>query len=120
MKYLKGVLFLWMSISCGRKKIPSDVLPIDQMKLVVWDMMKMDEYYIRITLRDTLHQLNQEQFKLYSKVFGAYNITKQQFYSSYDYYQSNPVAFKTLIDSIDAVASRQKTVGYNKKYSNSK
>ncbi len=117
MKYLKFLFFVCIVAACGRKKIPADILPINQMKLVMWDMMKMDEYYVRITLRDTLHLLDQEQFRLYAQVFTAYDITKQQFYKSYDYYQSNPVAFKTLIDSIDAVSSRQKTIGYNKKYS---
>ncbi len=116
MKYLKFGLFILLFSACGVKKMPAEVLPINKMKFIMWDMMKMDEYYVRITIRDTLHKLDQEQFRLYEQVFNAYNITKQKFYKSYDYYQSNPVVFKTLLDSIDALSSRQKTIGYNKKY----
>lgn len=116
MKYI-GILLCTLFLgACGSKKIPKKIIPINEMKLVMWDMMKMDEYYVRITIQDTLHKLNQEQFRLYEQVFQSYKIRRQDFYKSYDFYQSNPIMFKILLDSVEAISNRQKTMGYAKKY----
>lgn len=101
-------------LSCSSKKIPAHVLKINDMRLIMWDMMKMDEYYIRKTATDTLHKLDKENFKMYEQVFTSYGINKKIFYDSYAYYEANPTLFKELIDSVETLSTKQKTASYLK------
>lgn len=84
------------------------VIPINEMRKITWDMIKADEYYARITIKDTTDKPQTANLKLYDQVFKSYGITKEQFYFSYKYYESHPVEFKELIDSVDAIAKFQR------------
>ncbi len=78
------------------------------MRKLVWDVLKADEYYIRISVKDTIAPFQTGNLKLYDQVFKSYGITKEQFYFSYKYYESHPLQFKELIDSVDAIAKFQR------------
>jgi hypothetical protein len=107
-KYLI-ILILIVTAGCGGNSTDKKVLPVQDMKLIMWDMLKADEYYIKLTTNDTAQQFKNENFRLYDQVFRAYKINRKQFYSSYKYYESHPDLFKVLIDSVDEVAKRQRT-----------
>ena len=78
------------------------------MKVVLWDMMKADEWYVQTTIIDTLHMRTKENIQLYEQVFAIHHTSKNQFYNSYKYYQTHPDKFKVLMDSITAYANREK------------
>lgn len=73
-------------------------------------MFKADELYVRINANDSLDKSQTGNLKLYDQVFKAYGISKNQFYNSYQYYQSHPDLYKTLIDSVDALSKRQREI----------
>lgn len=93
------------SCSANKKEKP---LPVNKMKVVVWDMMKADEWYTRTSQKDTLAKKNREDIRLYEQVFLLHHLTKAQFYASYQYYETHPKAFKELLDSVDAFAGRER------------
>ncbi len=78
------------------------------MRKIVWDMLKADEYYVRISVKDTTDKPQTGNLKLYDQVFKSYGITKEQFYNSYKYYEAHPLEFKELIDSVNGIAKFQR------------
>ncbi len=111
MKKIVFFIFLLALISCNSKvNKDQQIIPINEMRKIVWDMFKADEYYVRISSIDTLDKNQTGNLKLYDQVFRAYGISKKQFYYSYQYYQSHPDLFKTLIDSVDALSKSQREI----------
>jgi hypothetical protein len=83
-------------------------LTVDQMKPVMWDLMKAGEWYIYIVAKDSSLRNKKEDIRLFEQVFAIHGITKDRFYSSYKYYESHPIEFRTLVDSLDAYSVREK------------
>ncbi|MBX9733917.1 MAG: DUF4296 domain-containing protein [Chitinophagaceae bacterium] len=90
-----------MLVACKQENKANPV-PFDKMRHLMLDIMKADEQYIKITLKDTLQKMQRENFRLYDQLFRSYGVSKEQFYTSYKYYEAHPIEFKELIDSIDA------------------
>lgn len=87
---------------------PKNVLPVNTMKVVMFDMLKADEWYARKLVGDTLLLKVKEDIPLYEQVFAVHKLTKKQFFDSYHYYEAHPVAYKELIDSLESYANIQK------------
>ncbi|MEP7236224.1 MAG: DUF4296 domain-containing protein [Ferruginibacter sp.] len=101
------VLFLF--ISCGNKdKVPSDILKPEKMQAVLWDVIKADAYTTEFIKNDTAKNAEAENIKLQQQIFAIHKITKADFYNSYDYYKSNTVLFKKMLDSMILQAERNK------------
>ncbi len=94
-------------VSC-RSSDNKKILPVNTMKQVMWDLLKADEWYARIALKDSIARKKREDIRLYEQVFAVHHITRDQFYSSYKFYEARPVAFKELMDSVDAMSSRER------------
>ncbi len=110
---MRGILMILIVVglfACKSKPINKNILPINTMKLVMWDILKADEWYTQTAIRDTLHKRLDENFQIYEQVYKIHHITKQQFYSSYKFYETHPDQFKTLIDSVIAVGDRDKVI----------
>lgn len=110
-KYLVILCLATLVAACGNSgemKVDKDVIPISEMKLIVWDIMKADEYYNRLSANDTARRFTNENLRLYDQLFRSREVTKEKFYQSYKYYASHPAAFKVLIDSVDAVSRRER------------
>jgi len=103
-----GLVFFVLVIACAGEKIPKQVVPINDMSKIMWDLMKVDEYFIRITAKDSLNKLAKENIRLYDQVFRSYGIERKKFYDSYAYYTAHPEQYKVLIDSMEAISTRQR------------
>jgi hypothetical protein len=113
MKYFSclAILAFAMFVSC--RTHTTEILGIDSMKMVMWDMLKADELYIRILAKDSTARKRKENIRLYEEVFALHRTTKGQFDSSYKFYEAHPVKFRDLIDSLDAYATREKSKIFN-------
>lgn len=103
-----GIYFFVLAIACAGEKIPKQVVPISEMSKIMWDLMKVDEYFIRITAKDSLNKLAKENIRLYDQVFRSYGIERKKFYDSYAYYTAHPEHYKVLIDSMEAISTKQR------------
>lgn len=112
--YFILILLLFGCSGKTNKNKDQQILPIVEMQKIVWDMFKADELYVRISAIDSLDKFQTGNLKLYDQVFKAYGISKKQFYNSYQYYQSHPDLYKTLIDSVDAISKRQRAIPQTK------
>ncbi len=102
--YLFAIVLL---VACNNGT-PKNVLPVNTMKVVMFDMLKADEWYARKLVGDTLMLKVKEDIPLYEQVFAVHKLTKKQFFDSYHYYEAHPVAYKELVDSLESYANLQK------------
>jgi len=119
MKYLSCFFVVACIMITSCRSHNHELLGIDTMKVLMFDMLKMDEVYLRIITKDSTAAKRKENIRLYEEVFALHHITKGQFDSSYRFYESHPVNFKLLIDSLDAFANREKNrllIGHEHSY----
>jgi len=100
------MIVYFLALACS--STPKHVLPVNTMKVVMFDMLKADDWYARIIVGDTLMQRVKEDIPLYEQVFAVHKLTKKEFFDSYHYYEAHPVAYKELIDSLESYANNQK------------
>ncbi|HMU45726.1 MAG TPA: DUF4296 domain-containing protein [Chitinophagaceae bacterium] len=94
------VLFLISSCS-GKDEIPSDVLAKDEMKTVLWDMIRADQFLQNyVFAKDTSAKKKQESISLYQQVLNIHGISKEKFEKSFAYYKSNPQLIQSIMDSL--------------------
>jgi hypothetical protein len=101
MKFLPGILFLLISFfSCSEKGQKKDILPEKEMREVMWDMMRADQYVAAFLLKDSTHTKRDESIRLYEAILHIHKITREKFKASFDYYSSQPDLFRPIIDSL--------------------
>ena len=101
MKLLPGILLLLISFfSCSKKEQKKDILPENQMREVMWDMMRADQYVSGFLIKDSTHDKKNESIKLYEAIFHIHKITREEFKASFDYYSSRPDLFRPIFDSL--------------------
>ncbi|WP_363266291.1 DUF4296 domain-containing protein [Sediminibacterium sp.] len=106
------IVFLFlMQMSC-RNETKTAIIPVDSMKLIMWDMMKADEWFNRKIIQDTNAIRNKEDVKLYEMVFKIHGVSRERYFASYRYYEGRPVSFKRLLDSLDALSNRERLKRY--------
>jgi hypothetical protein len=98
--------------------MPTDIIGIEKMKFIVWDMERAG------ILAEEEHRkdkdsitLTHAKMELYQQVFNLYHITKDEFYQSFRYYEEHPDKHKILLDSLSAYAGRERQNLYKSKYS---
>ena len=105
----KTICLLFSSLllfSCGKSY--NSVLSIDEMKPIIWDMLNADNWYMQSSIMDTSFQNKKKNIILYDKIFKQYDVTKEQFYKSYSFYELHPAKMKVLLDSIESYGTRAK------------
>ncbi len=99
--------------SClGKDKIPKEILPIDKMKNVIWDLVKAGELAAYDTTIKKNISLKDSAEIFFNRVFTLHHINKNIFYSSYNFYLQNPQWGSVLMDSVDQVANRERVLQY--------
>lgn len=100
-------LFCFFLASCSLADFGS-AMSVDQMKRIVWDMMKADELNNIQSIKDSGFASRKMNFAYYEQVFRLHDINREEFYRSMKYYESHPPLMKILIDSLDQYASRER------------
>ncbi len=85
-----------------------EVLPFDTMKVVMWDLLNADEWNNAMIEKDTALRKTKNNLKLYQKTFAMHQISKEQFYYSYKFYEEHPDQMKVLLDTLSAFGQKQK------------
>lgn len=90
--------------ACRNKK--QDVLPPAKMQQVMWDMMRADEMATYYGTADSSKLRPAYRTTLYQEIFRIHGITKEQFGSTLEYYESRPDLFKPIFDSLQSSGAR--------------
>ena len=110
MRTLFAVSIIILFFSCSRKKkLPEGILEPQKMQSVFWDYIRADVYTKDIMKKDSTKNDTTENIKLQNKLFSFYNISRTDFYKSYDYYVSHPDLMNVLMDTILAKQNRLKS-----------
>jgi len=94
--------------ACNSKKLPSDVIEPERMKLIVWDVLRADEYAADQFHSDSSKSMRKHLSADYANVFAVHKINSNTFYNSYKYYRAHPFLHKILMDSVYAYGTRQR------------
>lgn len=102
------LLFILIMSSCNVATQQSAQMDINKMKIVVWQLMQVDEYYAKVSLLDSTWKLNRKNVEMYQQVFDLNKIERSTFYNTMNYLERHPVEFKRLMDSVNEVSKREK------------
>ena len=89
---------------------PKNILELNKIKVIVWQLMKVDDFYSRQSVLDSTWKSKKKNVELYEQVFALNNVTAVDFYKSMDFYEKHPIAFKELMDSVAVLSKREKIV----------
>ena len=88
--------------------LPSGILKKDKMQAVLWDIIQAESYTTLFITKDSLKNAPVENAGLQQKIFAVHNISREEFYNSYDYYTGHAELMRALLDSITAKGEREK------------
>jgi len=95
--FISGCVFLLLACSQAR---PKGVIEPAKMKVIIFDIIRTDEFLGNYVAKDTTKNILEERYKAYDKVFALHHITKDEFYRSYHYYAAHPDQQKLVFDSL--------------------
>jgi len=99
-------------ISCGKRSaVPAEFIQPAKMQLVFWDYLRADALTAQLQRSSTSPEALAANVKLQKQVFAIHHVTKEEFYSSLDYYKAHPVLMRTLMDSMTNKANRERPTG---------
>lgn len=82
-------------------KLPEGVLPKQQMREVMWDIIRAGEFLNGFVInKDSSVNKIAESEKWYAKVYQLHKISKEEFDKSYAYYKDHPALMKEMLDSL--------------------
>lgn len=95
------ILLLFFVAGCIRdNKIPRGILPQNEMRKVLWDLMRADAYVSDFIAKDSARNSRTASDTLYQKVFAIHSTTQEIFRKSMEFYESRPDLLKTVMDSL--------------------
>ena len=101
MRFFLLIILIISNFGCIRdNKVPKDVIPQNQMRKIIWDLMRADAYVTDFVMKDSTLDKKAESAKLYEKIFEIHSTTGENFKKSLAFYQSRPDLFKAISDSL--------------------
>ena len=113
MRYFLVVLLVLttMIYSCvSRNKIPSDIIPPDQMSDVLFDLSMAEGFVENYHSKDSAWVKDSILITEVDKLLAIRNISQEKFKESYDFYKLHPPLFKKLVDTAYERAQRSRSV----------
>lgn len=109
MRLKKIFVFVIVLASCGSKNdIPKGVLKPEKMQLVLFDMIRADNFVFDYVTKDSSKKTEVELAKLQQKVFSIHKISRADYYKSYEFYKVHPNIMEPMLDSLINSTTRNK------------
>jgi hypothetical protein len=106
---MKNALFIFLILIFSCQPIAKEnLVDINKMKIIVWQLMQVDEYYLRVSLLDSTWRMNKKNVQMYQQVFDLNKVDRTVFYKTIADLESHPDEFKKLMDSVNEVSKREK------------
>ncbi|MEJ7588409.1 MAG: DUF4296 domain-containing protein [Ferruginibacter sp.] len=110
MKLLLVSIVLYCLVGCSDKdRGTSGILDKEKMETVMWDFIKADVFTENFIKKDSLKNPAVENMQLQNKIFSHHNISKEDFYKSYDYYMAHNDVMKIILDSLSSRGERERS-----------
>ena len=109
-------IIITLNFACIKgNKIPKDVIPQNQMRKIMRDLMRADAYVTDFVMKDSTRNQKEESTKLYERIFDIHATTLETFKKSLVFYQSRPDLFKAISDSLRVDEQRSQQYPAEKK-----
>ena len=109
---------LVLIFSCDNKQAKEGkILGSGKMQAVMWDILQAEAYTDFYLKNDSSKSVLLQNAALQKKIFSLHQISKEDFYKSYDYYSSHSSDMRIMLDSISVKAERQRNKMMERKYS---
>lgn len=102
-----GALFFLYSCS-GKQKIPSNILPPEKMKNIVWDILEAQSVTNEIAARDSSIDKQASLDSLTREAFRLNHTDSVNYKRSYNWYVAHPEIMKIFLDSLYEQKQRDK------------
>lgn len=107
-KYLIGIFIAMIVLACSSTgKAP---IPVDSMKVIVWEMSVADEWFNEVMFKDSVARQQKLNTQLYQKILSSHNISRKGFEEAMRWYEQRPKQYLELMDSAVAYAVRAKEI----------
>ena len=95
-------LLLVLMVACSdNDKRPKDILTENQMRELMWDMIRTGEYLNGfVTNKDSSISKKPVIEKWLAKVYQLHKVNREVFDKNYAYYQSRPALMKSILDTL--------------------
>ncbi|HEY5370945.1 MAG TPA: DUF4296 domain-containing protein [Hanamia sp.] len=113
-KLIYCIIFMIFSSCYSKDNIPSDIIKPEEMKSIMWDVMRSQTLATQMSLKDSTINVAIQTKELTKKTFEIHKIDSAQFSKSYNWYVRHPLRFKVIFDSLDAQKQKQNILQYNK------
>ncbi|HWK08258.1 MAG TPA: DUF4296 domain-containing protein [Puia sp.] len=116
MRVVAGLLAILLAVGCSDKdKVPSGIIPRDEMEKILWDMVQADQYSALYLLKDSARiNVKMETMKLYQEVFLLHQVSREEFRKSFRYYQEHPELTRNVFDSLLSRGNRLRAESYSR------
>ena len=109
MKYLGFTLWFFFAVSCTDKSGTSaGILGKEKMQAVMWDIIRADAFTEQFIKKDSSKNVFIENMKLQNAIFSIHQVTRSEYYKSYDYYIAHTDLIRGVLDSMSAKAERDR------------
>src|SRR6188474_2211864 len=98
--FLFFILAIFFSACVRNNKIPKGIISQNEMRKLMWDLMRADAYISDFVMKDSTRNQKAESAKLYEQVFTIHSTTEDVFKKSLAFYQSRPDLLKVITDSL--------------------
>ncbi|HEX6848815.1 MAG TPA: DUF4296 domain-containing protein [Chitinophagaceae bacterium] len=101
MRFFLFIILTILSVGCIQdKKIPNNILQQNEMRKIMWDLMRADAYIANLIMKDSTKNQKEESIILYERIFDIHSTTRETFQKSLEFYQGRPDLFKAISDSL--------------------
>jgi hypothetical protein len=101
-------IFFALLVACKNETKTEQQIPFDKMQLVVWQLLKADELYLKRNIADSSWKESKKNVQFYKQIFELNKVDRNQFYKQMENLESHPVELKVLMDSVEALSKREK------------
>lgn len=106
--YISFLICSILLVACGEKAGEGNRIPMDKMKVVVFQLMKADEHFNRVSSTDSTWTQQKKNLQFYQQIFDLNKVDRVQFYKQIESLEKHPVEFKVLMDSVNELSKREK------------
>ena len=111
-RYLLYVVLAHCLFSCGNNDDqPKGVMNATKMQAVLWDVIRAESFTNQFIKPGQSRNALEENALLQKRIFAIHQVSREDFYRSFDYYKENGSLLKVIMDSMINKAGREKTYG---------
>lgn len=101
MRLLILLIALFTMMGCRKRdKIPQGVLSQEQMRRIMWDLIRTDIFVSDFLSKDSTINRDESRLNLYLQVYRLHKTDKETFKKSMAFYQGRPDLLKVITDSL--------------------